>query len=328
MSESTIDGSVRYVVRGEHPGAILPGKRAEMWRDIYLFPGAVVGGGIMGNQLEIEGGGARVMGSIFTRGSIQIIAAPTSTPPEPVRFDSVACAGQTIITREPFSARVSFLADVFAEQVNLSNALIRGNLYARRATLRNCVVMGGVFCQGHLVLQNVILSTFRAASVEVQPELMLFFPFAIAEQPIQLDFSAKCLSFTNLLRLDQVELDQQAVVSMDAKDVVEVREPEDPACSPFYMLSLGSRILDLNQVKRQFEENLRFIKTLSLGDHLSQTAKSTFENLDLARVESLLFSLLANPPKGDLERSAPLSTIEDREEILQFIKNIISGTNS
>jgi len=324
MSDA-VQNSIRYVVKERHAGAVLPGKREEMERDVYLTSGAEVGGGVFGNNVQVEGTGVRVTGAVYARGSLKVTIDPGySGDAQAVDFKSVVTARDSILIEDHFPARTRFYADVFADQINISNAIVRGNIYAKRATIKNSIVLGGVFCSGKLTLKNVILSTFRAREVALKPELILFYPFAMAEEPIEIDFIAKSLSFTNLLKMSTQEAtDKAGVVFIEQDDVVEVSDPEDDSDKSYHLLSLGTRILDMEELKSAFKSNVQFLEMISLGDHLKASAKHAFENDDLHRIENRLFQMLRQPPDKELKHTTSIDQIAQRDSLNDFINSFI-----
>ena len=324
MSENTVQNSVRYVVSSEHAGGVIPGKRSQMWRDVYLKPGASVGGGVFGNNVLVEGGDIEVKGAVYARGGIKVSCDPgDNSQQKSVDFRSTVSAGDSLHIDEHFTGKSRFFADIFSKQINISNAFIRGNLYADSAIIRNSVILGGVFCRNKLTLKNTILSTFRAGKVVLEPELMLFYPFALAEEPIDIDFSAKSLSFSSLMELaKQLSTKDHEVVMMDQDDVIRISETEDNKPRCYHMLSLGGRILDLEELKIAFQDNVKYLKMISLGDHLSPAARKKFENKELENLENVLFEMLINPPAREVSKKTPMDSVAGREGVTDFMKSL------
>ena len=326
MSNENIQDSVRYVISGKHSGGALPGRRDEMWRDVYLESGAEVGGGIFGNNLFISGS-VRVNGAVYVRGSIRISTDSKSlTDTSTVDFNSVVSTPDSILIDDDFPQKVRFFADIFTGQAKLHNSFVRGNIYAKNAIIRNSIILGGIFCSDSLNLENVIISTFRAKKVNLSPELLIFFPFAIAEEPIELNFHVKALSFSNLKDMIKGSCKHLGdVVFMNQDDIIELKENLGEEEIPLHMLSLGPRILDIENLKKQFIINKQLLESLSLGDHLDTISKKEFSKKELANFEEVLFELLEQPPKEESIRTTDLKVLERREEVKDFIQKIESS---
>jgi len=185
--------------------------------------------------------------------------------------------------------------------------------------------LGGVFCMGNLTLQHVVLGTFRAKKVNLQPEIMMFYPFAIADEPLKLTFPIKALSFMNLREfLTNTESLGDGVVLIDDEDVVRVTERENDEEKSFHMISLGSRIFDLEEVKRQFRQNKRVLEYTSLGDHLDPLMKVEFERNELAQIEQALFQLIERPPRQETAVRTPFETMSKRDSVHQYMESLAS----
>ena len=322
MTEQSSQDSVRYVIQGKHVGGALPGTRGEMWRDVYIQDGSEVNGGVFGNNL-ITQGTVRVKGSVYVRGAINIGESADDAQPSDVIFDSVVSTADSILVADGFKGRVKFLADVYASNININQTFIRGNVYARKAIIRDSVILGGVFCTESLHLQNVVLATFRTGSVELRPEVILFFPFAIAEKPIIVRFSVRALSFVNLSLLAKGESTSSLdIVELDQEDVVELEERVNDQAIKLNALTLGPRILDLEELKQHFLNNKKYLELLSLEDHLDANLKREDIAFDLEQLEPILFNLLRHPPRQTMKRSVRVKDLDSRQYIKDWISNL------
>ncbi len=319
MNLDSVQDSTRYVVSEEHPGAILPGKYEEMQRDVFLRPGAQVRGGVFGRHVSATGRPIEVDASVYAAGSVSIGEPPDARDASGgVTFGGTICA-DSVVFEEHCDYQVRFLADIFADRINVHDSLIRGNVYARDAVLRNCVVLGGVFCSGTLTLENVIIGTFRARDVRLSRELMMFYPFAMAEEPIKLSFPVKALSFMNLREvLGGAEYTGDGVVFLDESDVVPVSEQVDGETRQYSMISLGARILDLEEAKKHFTQNKDILEYVSLGDHFDRDSKHDFELNELADIEDALFQLLGFPPQQERVKTVPMAEMRERESVKRY----------
>lgn len=321
MGGDSIENSVRYVVSSRHAGGILPGKQAEMWRDVYLRPGAEVEGGIFGNRLHVEGQPIRVSGAVYLREAIEITFRPGEAPGQGgVEFGSAVTTADSILIDDQCPHRTRFRADVTANQARIRNAFVCGNLFVHNGFVQDSVVLGGIFCTGSLSLGNVVVGTFRAKRAELKPGVTLLYPFAVAEEPIAMDFPVRTLSFASLDDLLRDASDTGGgAVCLDGQDVVEVTEPAEDAPRTLRMISLGARILDMEKVKARILDNRRILEELALGDHLAPHARHHFARGALADAEEALFRMLRRPvPERAIEKSA-LAEVKERASVREFL---------
>jgi len=325
MTHDSIQDSTRYVISDHHKGAVLPGLRSEMRRDVFLRPGADVRGGLFSRDLKVFGAPVTVEGSVYARGSLTVSTEDEeSVAGGAVVFKGVVAASHSLVAGEGRTSELRFLGDLFSDRIKLENATVRGNVYAKDAILRNCVVLGGVFCSGTLTLENCLVSTFRADRVMLAPEVLLLLPFAISVQPLHLDFPVKILSFGSLEKLckGKGKTWRDSVVFADETDVVRVNDPNGDEPGDLHVLSLGSRILDLDGAREKIEQNRRILEMISLGEHLAPAAKGTFEQGELSKIEHALRELLSHAPKKEKIPKVPFSVFETRDAVRSALQDL------
>ncbi len=320
----SIQDSTRVVVKAERHGSILPGNRAEMGRDIFLLGGADLRGGIFGKQVTVEGAPVRVTDAVYAQGAFRVKAGD-SVPVEGalVEFGSaISSADSVLIDDSPF--RVRFSSSIYSPTVNLNNAIVYGNVFARNhCTLKNTIVLGCVYCRGTLKMENSIVSTFRVGKANLGAGNSLLAPLALSEQPIRISSPIQCLVFYNLAGEEadgdeaggSVQMLQTDVYSKDLGTVLEVAEGEP---SVWHVLSIDQRVLDVATVSKHFESNRDYILRLSLGSRLDPTSSKAFRDSLPARVENRLFDLLKKPAPSVSGQSA-LDQLFDRPEVLAAV---------
>jgi hypothetical protein len=135
MEKDTIQDSTRVVLAQLRHGSILPGSRAEMWRDLYFLPGTDLRGGAFGNKLFVEGPNVHVESAVYLRGEINIRQSKDQKPADGiVSFNSCVTTPDSLIISD-VSFRTRFRANVYTGMVNLKNAIVYGNLYAKKAVI-------------------------------------------------------------------------------------------------------------------------------------------------------------------------------------------------
>lgn len=106
---------------------------------------------------------------------------------------------------------------------------------------------------------------------------------------------------------------------MNADDIVEVTEKKNDEEVRFHMLSLGNRILDIEEVKEDLHRNLTYLQSLSLGDHLSPLEREEFETGELENIEKELTKLLKSSPDKEIQFTTDMNKLKEREYIQQFL---------
>lgn len=309
MNIDTVQDSTRVVVSGLRHGSILPGSRAEMWRDVYLNSGADLRGSVWGNRLSVQGPNVSIQDAVYVRG--EIVVEP-SNDMETGQNGSVTFGGcvttpdSLVIQKAPFRTRI--LGSVYSGVVNLSNTIVYGNVYARNALLRNTVVLGGVFCRNSLLLEDSIVSTFRSRQVQIQKGVTLLFPVAISEAPAIFSSPMQALPFFDL---SDPEGKAGGAVAMDARDMypVQVRS-DDGKASQIHLLSLDERVLEASTIMENFRRNQRFLEGLSLGTHLVPEYRAEFVERR-SKLEDRLFSLL----------DVPIAQVQGRSAVDDLLKS-------
>jgi hypothetical protein len=309
MQLDSVQDSTRYVISGVHHGAVLPGNRLEMMRDVFLLPGADVRGGIWCNHLTIHGPDVQVAEAVYSRAGVTIDPDKdfTGGKAKSVTFSScLTCRGTLLVS--PGSFRIRVLADLYADRVNLSNCVIYGNIYANEAIIRNSVILGGVFTRGKLEAAKSFLGTFRARRALLGDELSLFFPYAVALEDIQISQPVKVLTFFSLYQQKRRGVGDQALLTED--DVVELKTAEDGVT--LKCLSLAERILDGHSVREHLSFNRRFLEHLSLGDNLDPEHKDPELDQPLSELEDILWKTLSLKKKPARKKGVTIQELFER----------------
>lgn len=320
MPEDSIQDSTRYVVSDVHHGSVLPGERREMERDVYLLPGADVRGGVWSNELSVSGPDVRVEDSVYSQGSVTIRPdqdrSAADTEAEVTFGGGLTTPDALLVEDTDFKTR--FLSDLYVERLNLTNAFVFGNVYARGGVIRNSVVLGSIFCKGALELTNSFVHTFQAHRAEIGENVSMFAPFALGRNEIELDAPVRALTFADLFQEDEdLSANSGEVVHLDADDVFEVRgaTPDAPsgdgAPTTQKVLSMTERILDSSLVQERLQRNKALLRRLSLSRHVEAEGQDT-ENLQQLE-EKLWTAVSASVSENKNERSTrPLDQLLSR----------------
>jgi hypothetical protein len=250
MKTDNIKDQSRYIVNEIHYGSISPGNRSEMWRNVYLESGAIVKGGVFGNSLSIINPGVLIEESVFVRGEIKINLGNNETDKEVV-FGSTVVSPDSIVI-EGSKSITRFNSDVYINKLNISNSVIYGNVYSSSAIIKNCIILGGVFCKNKLYLENSIVFTFDTNELEIKNNVSLLSPFGISKSPFVIEYPVKALTFFNL---KEGEKDESFIVNLNDDDIFELKQSDSDVSEKRYLLSIVERVLNSTEIINSFKAN-------------------------------------------------------------------------
>lgn len=161
-------------------GAILPERASQLARNVVFTGDTVVEGAVYGNRIEVRGGEIKVRGAVFARKELYISPDAGSA----VTFEKCVASAESVVTRGAAN-RVTFMSDVNAKSVALTNAFVAGSIYADEITLENCVVIGGVFATADLDLRHTLVGTFNSPSVSISGINYILLPSAFSIEPLR-----------------------------------------------------------------------------------------------------------------------------------------------
>ena len=159
--------------------SILPERTSELNRNIIFKGDTVVEGPIYGHRIEVRRGDVDVQGAAFAQNELYVANDATGT----LTFRKSVGAVNSVVSRGA-GVTLSFLADINAKSVELTNAYVAGSIYADEITLINCVVVGGVFATQEIDLRASMVGTFNAPSVRVSDINYLLLPSAFSIEPL------------------------------------------------------------------------------------------------------------------------------------------------
>ncbi len=272
-----------------HHGSIIPGKRDEMWRDIFLDRGAKITGGLFGNSLTVLNPGVEVEKSVYVRNPIKI-SLKARNKEEMVIFGSNVVSPDSMIV-EGGGARARFSSDVYVNKANLENSIIYGNIYCSSAIIKNSIVLGGVYCKNRLAVENSILYTFDAGQLEPGENLSLLSPFGFSRSPFDLDHPVRALTFFNL-REGSNELSYP--VTLDEDDVFElsVSSDDNQSGEKRYLISIIERVLNTTEIIESFRKNKEIIEFFAMGSHLDKEYMKQFREFQKEDIEARLWKVI------------------------------------
>lgn len=166
--------------------SILPEKVNELDRNISVEENSIIEGAVYANKIEVKNGESEFKGAVFTKLELYINSEATGA----VTFRKSVGSSGTIASRA-LNCKPTFLSDINAQKVSLTNSFIAGSIYADEISLDNCVVIGGVFATQNLDVNNSIVGTFNSPTVKVSEQLMLLLPSAFSIEQINSLFGTK-----------------------------------------------------------------------------------------------------------------------------------------
>lgn len=158
---------------------ILPQKAAELARSIVVKGETIVQGAVFAHKLTLQAGDLEIQGAVYVQNELY---ADTDYAGNARFIKAVASAG-AIVSRAQ-KASLTFGSDINAKSVVLYNAFVCGSIYADEITLKNCVVIGGVFATQELSLDGCLVGTFNAPVVSIAGDNGIMLPSAFSIEPI------------------------------------------------------------------------------------------------------------------------------------------------
>lgn len=310
MNSDSIQDSTRYLVKDTHYGSIMPGKRSEMLRNVYLQSGACVKGGIFANELAVSGDRIKVEGAVYCKSNIQFDYSGTTKLDDVTFSSTVVCPGTILIPAT--GGKVRFLSDIYSGKINLKNCIVYGNIYATSAHLEDCIVLGGIYCKNDIKLKNTVTFTFRANKCQLEDHVSLLSPFGFAEQII-LESTVNVLMFNNLFNKNG-KIKHSGNLKLDETDIYEVElerkeNEDDKVVKKIRVLSVAERLLNTSEIIEHFKQNKNFIEFLSLNSHLSEEDKQSFVANNKEELEKELWQIIEE--KSEFEELEGTKSIEE-----------------
>ncbi len=335
MEADSIQDSTRYVVSDVHKGSIMPGNRAEMWRSIYIEPGAKVFGGIWGGEIIISGGNIYIEKSVYSRGSITITEQDKKIAKKKkyketeneIEFGSVVVSPESLFINGKIT-QVRFNSDIYVGQLNLKNAIVYGNVYASNAKIENCIILGGVYCRKKLEITNSILFIFKTKTLKINENVSLLAPYSISEEKFELNYPVKALTFYNLL--NENHENHGGTVTLDEDDIFKVKYNDagtdtETVKTGFnlpanvYILSIAERILNSGKIIEQFRRNKEMIEFISFGNNIVDKYKEKFKYFTKKKLEKSLWLIIRDGLKGnDLSGSSSIDNLVEQLQSIDF----------
>lgn len=321
MGPERVEDTTRVVVDQRHRGGVIPGNRSEMWRDVFLVPGAAVEGPVWADRLQVEGPRVSIGESVYARGGILVERDEEVTPDtdDAVTFESSVTTPESLTVRNT-GFRTRIRSNVYAGTVHLENCVVYGNLYADRAVVRNSLVLGGVYSGGELSVEGSVLATFDVAAAEIGPGTSLLFPVALTTQAPDLDHPVRVLCFYNLAELmEGVDDVHGGTVALGPDDIHPIDLPDRSdreGRETVHALTLNRRLLDVHDLEANLRTNRKVLEELALLDHLPEDRLRDWEGDAVLQMEETLLALAAGGEDlPGLEGRTGVDAVAAREDV-------------
>jgi hypothetical protein len=328
MHSDTNQADTRVVLSDIQEGGVLPGNKNEMWRDLCLLSGAQLRGPAWGNLMKVEGAPVKVEAAVYIKGAINIKAASKEKNNSGmVSFGSSVTSSESVVVDEvPF--RVQFLSCLYTGVANLNNCIVYGNVYARRCVLRNSIVLGGIYCQGALQLENSLVSIVQAKRISFGRSVSMFFPLALSEEPIAISYPVRFLPFFDLSGFGkQGSSTMGGAIFADQRDVYTLgANPGVDSSAKFrHALSISERILNISRMLALVRRNQRYLECLSMGRHIDPAIRDAFLSRIDIPLEDRLWNLLNGENVPEIDGYSTVAELAEQPEILDSIRKLVSS---
>lgn len=279
-------------------GAIIPQKVSELNRDITVKSNCAVEGAMFGNRIEVTSGNFDVEGAVFAQLELHI---NSDAKGEVIFRKSVASAGSIVSYAR--NCNLSFMSDVNAKSVKLSNAFVAGSIFAEQITLENCVVIGGVFATANLEINNSIVGTFNSPTVRAAGTINLLLPSAFSIEKINIipgtelynlslaDLGAYYRGATPMTNTGRIKIN----VDSDELRTVLTSDDNQMSLRSYTVVGkvLAADLLDFDKLQNHF-----LLTAASLGSQLlkvydlGQNAKGEVAELTQVKIREFFFNIL------------------------------------
>jgi len=309
MTRTKIQNDQMFMLENElYNNAVIPSKRTEMWRDIDLRGKVQINGGIFGKSLKVNPGFIFIRDAVFILEHIEITGRGSGK----IWFNSVVNSNHSFLV-ENNQIYSRFSADLRAVHLNIENAFIYGNVFCKNAIIKNCVIVGTVFADEELIIENSILGSFQTNRVSIKSKSGLLFPFAISMNfpTIKADIYYLFLSpFTNSgPDINVIPFHQDDIHKIQSINEKEIH----------FIFSPNMRIFDFRPYYDQVQKNI--IKFFNLIEIPDKNLKTRYN--ELSKFERQFFKLIKNDFKVELIKGkSKFMTIPD-----SALEGVLTGSD-
>lgn len=320
-------GTTELQIQGEHAASVFPTRHEELRRLVRLTGTFRLDGGIFAHDIVVDGTGT-VRGPVYARQET-VLHLPVDED-KSIRFNSGVGARKAITCRVPRerAERASLragarpplfvLGSVFADSVNLCDALVVGNIEGRNVNVARSIVIGSIRADNDATIADTTLLSFQAGRVELRGHNSLWLPYGIAQTEItfvpdaNVRYLALCRSAPHGCATrdsHQIRCDKFATGKCPSQgpefpygDILlgpeDIRE-EAADSGTVKILTLAPRILNMDAVNSQVRRVEDFVRAALIFEHLDRESQEIVLNGSLQPQErQLLREIVAATTAG------------------------------
>ena len=242
--QSTITTN-RAIINGVYDNMIIPNKHNEVNRTVKLEEGSHVKGGIYARRIDVSSN-TTVEGPVFAREGIDFQNA---------KFQSEVASSGPIIGQNS-----SFSSGITADIINIKNCIIRTNVTARQAIIKDSIILGLVTGSEKLEMDNTLCHTFKSGKSDIN-QVSLLLPHAIIHGKLHLHSPIKCPFIES--EKGSIILTKRDIVNRDGVNY----------------LTISPRVMNLKKVKNNIirsEKMQEFLYEEVLSELIMSEEKSEF----------------------------------------------------
>ena len=279
--------------------SILPQTSKELSRNVKVQNNVTFESAVFGNNINVEGGNVAFEGAVYAATELHINSDVTGD----IVFKKAVASADSIVALMT-SQRVIFGSDINASGVRLKNCYVGGSVFGSEVYLENCVVLGGVFATKQASIDNCIVGTFNAPSVELTGTNYLLYPAGFSVEPLtslpQTELYNISLAHLGALYKGEKEDARTGKIKMDIdKDSQRtVLVGDDQSTTIVNSYSVSARVLAADVIDLDKLENHFLIGAGALGSQVLKTYSLTkedgnkSEDLTVANISKFFFDIL------------------------------------
>jgi hypothetical protein len=278
-------------LQNEVNGNFYPSTQSELLRNLILKSPFNVNGGIFATNIKNIGVGI-VHGPVLATEEITFEAG--QVPGNPLRFMAGINATMSIAVMEtgkpPEESVIGDLnkagiivnGDIISNYVKLENTLVFGNIRAKQVSIVNSVILGAIFADDSLRLENSIFGSFQTGKAKLHGINGWWLPFAISSSPVEFETSSDGrIAEVHYLPIILGNTGSSNIINyyeklMKSKARIfpsDVFQDNTQNGDIYYILSLAKRALNFRLIERDVQKIKLLIMQLSLYEHLDASSK-------------------------------------------------------
>jgi hypothetical protein len=267
-----MSNSNTVVLKGKIDEATYPKSQSEILRDVIITEEFNILKGIYGKTISVDGKG-KILGPVYADEDISVKCPKLSG--DFIRFNaglsaasSISIDGDTIITDKPGSlekAKVYVKGDIVSDIVKVENSVIFGNLRARKVIVNNSTIVGGIYADEQLILENSRVVSFTSAEVLLKGTILCWLPYGFSKIPMKMEDSLLVNGITIVSRLVFTGFGDSHEMELGVGDI-HLHKRDDG--NEIYAINLGRRALNLKIIEEEFQKVEKFISSILIFDQL------------------------------------------------------------